>query len=542
MKLGARDYLIKDSSFLEVVPRVVNSVIEHLDSERKLVEAEEALRESEERFRLMAETSLDCILQTNQHGMLLYASPAIKNMLGYEPKEVEGKHFSFAISPSHSSRVQESFKKATKGEVVRNVEVDLLKRSGDTVSVEINMVPVTTRQEVNLFSIARDVTERKQMIAEHERMAKLESMGTLAGGLAHDFNNLLTVIMGNITLSMACLGPESAAFERLEEAGKASSRAKELSQQLLTFAKGGAPIKKRVSISDLLMESTKFALRGSNVKSSFSIPDDLWVAEADEGQISQAINNIAINAVQAMPNGGIVKVWARNLVIDDKSVLSLTCGKYIEIAIEDHGTGISKEHISRIFDPYFTTKNKSSGLGLATAHSIINKHGGHIAVDSEIGVGTIVHVYLPASKNQTSNSRSKQATTRIPIGEGKILVMDDEEMIRDMLGQMLGFLGYEVEVTSHGEEAIEKYAEAKEAGKPFDAVILDLTIPGNMGGKEAIKKLLEIDPGVKAIVSSGYSDDPIMANCSGYGFSAVAAKPYDVVEMGKTLHRIMAQN
>jgi two-component system cell cycle sensor histidine kinase/response regulator CckA len=243
-----------------------------------------------------------------------------------------------------------------------------------------------------------------------------------------------------------------------------------------------------------------------------------------------------------MPKGGTMKVRAGNLVIDGKSALPLPKGNYIEIAIEDHGIGIPKEHISRIFDPYFTTKNKSSGLGLATAHSIINKHGGHIAVDSEIGVGTIVHVYLPASKNQTSNSRSKQATTRIPIGEGKILVMDDEEMIRDMLGQMLGFLGYEVEVTSHGEEAIEKYAEAKEAGKPFDAVILDLTIPGNMGGKEAIKKLLEIDPGVKAIVSSGYSDDPIMADCKKYGFSAVAVKPYNVGKMGETLRSVIAQN
>ena len=279
-------------------------------------------------------------------------------------------------------------------------------------------------------------------------------------------------------------GEMSRASAILSEAERASLRAKDLTQQLLTFAKGGAPIKKLASITELAKETAIFALSGSNVKCQFDLPDDLWAVEYDEGQIVQVISNIVINADQAMPQGGILKVSARNTVIGTEDTLPLPKGNYVEIIIEDHGIGIPREHLDRIFDPYFTTKNKRSGLGLVTSYSIVRNHDGHIRVESELGVGTTFYVYLPASKKPVRKIRKKQALRPSLKTEGKILVMDDEEIIREMLNNMLGVIGYKVTLAKDGAEAIERYTEAKKSGHPFDAVILDLTIPGGMGGRE----------------------------------------------------------
>jgi PAS domain S-box-containing protein len=396
---------------------------------------------------------------------------------------------------------------------------------GKNVHVWISMSIPSTELEINkmLVSII-DITDRMKMEEELIKAQKLESVGLLAGGIAHDFNNLLMAIAGNIELAKMYARPGDRVYEKLTEAERASHRAKDLTLQLLTFSRGGQPVKKSASIVELIQESTRFSLRGSGTRCELSLPDDLLPVEVDEGQMSQVINNLIINADQAMPDGGVITIQCRNVVIGPRDALPLKAGKYVHLSIKDQGIGIPREHYSKIFDPYFTTKQKGSGLGLATTYSIIKQHDGYITLESELGAGTVFHLYVPASKGK---GRAAEVKGDGPVtGKGKILVMDDDEAVRDVAGAMLGKLGYETTPAGDGAEAIELYERARKSGEPFDAVIMDLTIPGGMGGREAIKKLLEIAPDAKAIVSSGYSNDPIMAEYTKYGFSGVVGKPY----------------
>jgi len=390
-----------------------------------------------------------------------------------------------------------------------------------------------------LAGIMIDITEQKKAEEERLRFSKLESLSTLAGGIAHDFNNILTAILGNIGLAMLDGKIEDRVQERLARAEQACLRAQSLAQQLLTFAKGGAPIIKSISIAKLLKESPILALSGSKSRHEVSIPDDLWSVEADEAQINQVISNLLINADQAMPRGGIIKIKAENSLVETGSNLPISKGKYVKFVIADQGIGISPKNLDQIFDPYFSTKQKGNGLGLATAYSIIKNHSGHIQVESQLDVGATFHIYLPATDKGVPAAEPE--TVKPTMGQGKVLVMDDEEMVREVLGGMLSRLGYEADFANDGSQAIEKFVQAKEANQAFDAVILDLTIPGGMGGKEAIQGLLKIDPQVKAIVSSGYSDDPIMADFRKYGVSEVIAKPYRVLELSKILQRVIPE-
>jgi len=426
-----------------------------------------------------------------------------------------------------------------------------LEYEGDIYGVLCASLPeslLSDKDEVTLFKeVAMDISfalynidlevENEFLEQEHLRTAKLESIGTLAGGIAHDFNNLLTGIMGNIGLARTYIKPTDKSVAMLDEAEKAAVGARDLTQQLLTFARGGKPVKKLINIARLTKKAATFALRGSNVRLELSLPDDLWSVEADEGQISQVISNLVINADEAMPAGGILKIEASNLVLKRAGALPLSRGNYVRIDVKDTGVGISQEHLQRIFEPYFTTKQKGSGLGLPTAYSIVRNHGGYILAESTLNKGSTFYVYLPASK-KTEKAEKKTAGESFGRAGGRVLVMDDEEIIRKMLKNMLNLAGYEAELTGDGAEAVEKYAQALEAGKPFDAVIMDLTIPGGMGGKEAIKKLLEIDPDAKVIVSSGYATDPIMSEYKKYGFSAVIAKPYNVKQLEETMRSI----
>jgi CheY-like chemotaxis protein len=369
-------------------------------------------------------------------------------------------------------------------------------------------------------------------------MEKLEAIGVLAGGIAHDFNNLLTGILGNLSIAELYIKKEDPIFEILKRAKSSSQRAGDLTKQLLTFSKGGAPIKKPTAITELIEETGGFSLRGSSVKCEYSFPDDLFPVEIDKGQISQVISNLIINADHAMPNGGTIKLSAENVIIRGDESLPLKEGKYVKLAVEDYGTGISRENLSKIFDPYFTTKEHGSGLGLASCYSIIINHGGYISVESELGIGTTFHIYLPASEKEVF--KVEGISEELPLlGRGKILFMDDEEDVINAGGQMLIELGYEVECAKNGTEAVELYQKAKKAGEPFEAVILDLTVPGGMGGQETIQKLLKIDPGVKAIVSSGYSNLPMMAEYKSYGFKGVVAKPYEINELSKVLYKLI---
>jgi two-component system cell cycle sensor histidine kinase/response regulator CckA len=368
------------------------------------------------------------------------------------------------------------------------------------------------------------------------RFSKLESLSTLTGGIAHDFNNIIAAIMGNIEMAQMDNKLGERTQKRLAQAEKACHLARDLTKKLLTFAKGGAPVKKPMFIGPLINEAAQLVLTGSNVKGEIDIPQDLWPVEVDAAQITQVIHNIIINAQQSMPDGGKIRISAENLIIEDDPGFPLNSGKYIRVDIADQGEGIPPENLRRIFDPYFSTKAKGSGLGLGAAYSIIKGHGGYLTVDSKMGAGSTLIFYLPAS-DKTVQPQEEPAEELVP-GQGRILVMDDEPMILDFLQQMLSQIGYEVECARDGHEAIALYEEAKRSGKTFAAVIMDLTIPGGMGGKEAIKFLLELDPHCKAVVSSGYSDDPIMAEFEKYGFSGVIAKPYKISELGKILQEV----
>ncbi len=505
-------------------------------TERKKME-EELLR-----LRKAVETSGEVVFITNREGIITFINPEFTRLYGYTAEEVVDKVTPRILkSGKMKPEEHEIFwntllnKQVVKGELINKT------KDGRFLNVEGSASPILDEQDgiIGFLAIQRDITERKKMEEELIKLAKLESLGTLAGGIAHDFNNILTSILGNISLAKINIdtGAKEETQELLSEAEKASLQARNLTQQLLTFSKGGEPIKKVVSLGELLKEAVSFALRGYNIRAEFSIPDDLWAVEIDEGQITQVINNIVLNAQQSMPEGGTIWVDAENSEIAAEKILTLKGGKYAKFSIKDKGIGISEEHLSKIFDPYFTTKQKGSGLGLATSYSIIKKHNGHISAESEVGVGSIFTIYLPASPEETIGKW--ETKERLILGKGKILVMDDEDSVRKFVQRLLKRLGYEVELTKDGMEAIELYQKAKESGNPFSVVILDLTVTGGMGGKETIKKLKEIDPEVKAIVSSGYSNDPIMSEFEKYGFIGVLTKPYEIMQMSKLLNEIV---
>ncbi|MDR4504529.1 MAG: ATP-binding protein [Candidatus Scalindua sp.] len=372
----------------------------------------------------------------------------------------------------------------------------------------------------------------------------LESLGILAGGIAHDFNNILTIISGNISLIRMLVTPEGEIAGRLTEMEKAFLRAKTLTRQLLTFSTGGAPVKRIICISELMRDSALLSLKGTDTRCSFHIPNEPFPVEVDTEQMQQAINNLMINAVQALPEGGNIKVAIENVILGSGNTLPLSKGKYVKITIQDDGIGISPENMQKVFDPYFTTKEINSGLGLSIAYSIIKRQGGYITVTSKKEVGTTFSLYLPAMQQGISfesgvkEKRVRGKTASVIVK--KILVMDDKETIRNIVKEMLMYISCEVDVASNGEEAIKLYTKEKESGNPFDAVIMDLMIAEGMGGQETIKRLRKIDPDVKAVVSSGYSSDPVMANYEKYGFAAVLPKPYRLEDLKKILQKVLA--
>jgi CheY-like chemotaxis protein len=346
--------------------------------------------------------------------------------------------------------------------------------------------------------------------------------------------------MGNISLAKLEADQGENIFEALDEALRVTSRASALTRQLLVFSKGGAPVKKTASISEVLRDSTVFALRGSKVKCEFNITEGLWPVSVDIGQFSQVIHNLALNAIQAMPQGGTIRLHARNATLEALSGLPLEAGRYVKIFLQDEGLGIPREHLAKIFDPYFTTKHQGSGLGLSMTYTTINAHDGHIAVDSKMGKGTTFRIYMPASHEKLVEKGDRE--DQLIKGEGKILVMDDDEAIRNVTEKILMELGYDVRCASDGAETIALYQDAARSGRPFDALIMDLTIPGGMGGKETIRQLLSIDPQVTAIVSSGYSNDPIMSDFKKFGFRGVATKPYSIEKLSWVLHDVLMES
>ena len=382
-------------------------------------------------------------------------------------------------------------------------------------------VPRNREESRRVVVSVTDITAHKRAEAEQLKVQRLESLGVLAGGIAHDFNNLLTTILGNISLLRA----EGQGEELLAETEKAIARARGLTEQLLTFSRGGAPVKKLVVLGKLLRETVLFALSGSNVEVRFDLAPDLLAVELDEGQFAQVINNLVINARQAMPEGGRLEVQAANGEPEAGS-------PFVRIAFRDHGEGIPRVHLPRIFDPYFSTKKEGKGLGLTVVYSVIRSHDGRIEVESEPGQGTAFTLYLPASRQQAAQPAGR------PTGEVRglrVLVMDDEEAVRKVAGRMLQRLGCTVFEAGDGDEALSIYEQWQCAGNPLDVVIMDLTVPGRMGGLEAMSRLRELDPRVRAVVSSGYSNDPVLASPREHGFRGVLAKPYTLEEFQRVL-------
>ncbi|HTY21968.1 MAG TPA: ATP-binding protein [Desulfomonilaceae bacterium] len=511
---------------------------------KKLKRTEEDLAAEKDRLAVTLRSIADGVISTDVTGRILMMNPVAEELTGWGLHEAIGQDLEevfYIVNERTRERCPNPVERVLRTGRVSGLanHTVLISRAGTERIISDSGAPILDRggNLVGAVLVFRDTTAQVRMEAELLKAEKLESVGLLAGGIAHDFNNLLTAVLGNLSLAKSAVDPNSHLFDRLNEAEKASYKAKDLTQQLLTFSKGGAPIKRTTRIERILADWVSFSLRGSNVRCEFNVPPDLRPVDIDEGQISQVINNLIINADQAMPHGGIIRVSARNVAIEPGDEPALAPGNYVQITVQDEGMGIPKHNLSRIFDPYFTTKPTGVGLGLSTSYSVMKRHDGLINVESQVGVGTAFHIYLPASHRAASMQSDREET---PVtGKGKILLMDDDATVRCLTQELLETLGYEVQLAEDGHQATEQYVKANNSGIPFDAVILDLTIPGGMGGKEAIRLLQNVDPAVKAIVSSGYSNDPIMANFNQYGFSGVLVKPYGLKEISTVLHSVV---
>ena len=489
--------------------------------------AEERLEESERSLKAILSASPSGICRLKNR-VFEWVNEAMCRMTGYSLEEFVGKTSRFLF---------ENDAEYERSGLVYNTrklcETQHRTKDGSLIEVLIQASPIDGSSFIVTIT---DITDRKNAEKEQARMGKLESLGVLAGGIAHDYNNILTMILGNVSLAKMYLGKDDQKVQgKLTNAEQAIVRAKDLTQQLLTFSRGGAPIKKVIAIDGFLRDVCQFALTGTPTVCKFDLAPDLLPVEIDEGQMTQVIGHIVINGHQAMHEGGTILIKAENSIVGT-SADNLLAGRYIKISITDQGNGIPDEYLSKIFDPYFTTKQKGSGLGLAVCYSVIKNHRGHIKVESTLGVGTTFHIYLPVFEGHQHDQKSMEGGTFSASGR-RVLVMDDEDSVREVVGDILTSYGYVVDFARDGEETLSLYHD-----NTYDVIILDLTIPGGMGGKETMRELLVIDPHVKVIVSSGYSSDPIMSDFKQYGFKDVIAKPYRIEDLDEVIKRVIAED
>ncbi len=514
-------------------------------SERK--DVEHTLVAEKDRLVTTLQSLEEGIITTDREGRVTFFNPLAEQITEWPHQEAVTRPFQEVFrlvdeTTKEDDKAALQFSPAPSALTDPNTPMQLITKHGLQRTITMRETPIRDHNGhlIGTVIMFHDMIDRQRQEDEQQRISKLNSLGVLAGGLAHDFNNLLTTILGNVFVVKMRMIPKDPLAQNLEQAEHACLRAKELTQQLLTFAKGGAPIKTSVALGDLLRKSAIFALSGSSISCHFDIPNDLSPLAADASQLRQVIQNITINARQAMPQSGHFSIHVENISLHarpSRPTISLPPGDYVKISFTDQGTGISEQELPNIFDPYFTTKPGASGLGLAAAHSIIQQHHGHISVHSERGKSTTFTVYLPSSLSIVNVDPQD-----IPKGRGRILVMDDEQSICRMVEDALTQFGYEVPTTRDGQMTIDVFSEALTSGKKFDAILLDLTIPGGMGGKEAIQHLRKLDPNLKALVTSGYSDDPIMSDFQTYGFQGILVKPYKIIDLTKTLESLCAQS
>ncbi|MBI2946386.1 MAG: CHASE domain-containing protein [Verrucomicrobia bacterium] len=518
----------------------------HDDAERKRRQAERMLAHEKELLAATLRSTADGVMTTDTEGTILLINKVAEDLTGWG-REALGRRIIEVfdlIDEQTRERINNPVEIVLQtGKVLDlSTEALLLARDEQERAVATRAAPIfdADGHVSGAVLVFQDVTEKQKLEAEMLKASRIESLGLLAGGIAHDFNNIMTGILGNVSLARMFAPAEPELQKRLEQAEKACLRARDLTQQLLAFAKGGNLLKRTASLSELIDEASELALRGSNVRSAILHAPDLWPLDLDPAQIRQVINHLVLNAAESMPDGGTVNIRTENVTLSLQSPLPLPAGNFVKTVIEDRGIGIRPEHLEKIFDPYFGAATPSSGLGLATAYLIIKKHGGVIQAESELGVGTRFEIYLPVSTQ--AGAHPKPVLPQPPAGLGRILVMDDDASVRELAMAALSRLGYEVELARDGAETIRRYSDALKSQRPFAVVILDLTGPGAMGAREALKQLTEIDPNVKAIVSSGYALDPAMSNFREYGFSGSVSKPYRLEDLAKVLHQVVRQD
>jgi PAS domain S-box-containing protein len=548
-RLFEKEYIRKDGSVFPVELRYhlakndnggiegMWTIVRDITDRKK---AEEAVLASETRYSETIELLPLGIYECTMAGLITFANREAFVYFSMDESDFKkGKYIFDVIIPEDADKARKMIMNHLQHEPITDFDYTGLRKDGTTFPLEIHSsIIFKNGMPVGMRGVLLDLTFRKKMEEELFKSSRLESVGILAGGIAHDFNNILTAMLGNISLSRMSLSADNPCQSLLNDAEKAGFRAKDLTQQLLTFSRGGAPVKESMFLPAIIRDSAEFVLRGSFSKCTFVLPHDLWPVHADKGQISQVIQNLIINANQAMPKGGIITVSSSNREIRTGEQSHLTAGRYVLIQIQDSGVGIDEKLLHNIFDPYFTTKDTGNGLGLSICYSIIKNHGGIIEVESEIGKGTLFTVLLPAADSFTESEQSAQ-TASLLNGSGRILIMDDDTMINDFLKSLLVRFGYDVETVPDGQTALELYDKAAEHNNPFHLVIMDLTIPGKMGGRETIVLLKAKYPEAKVIVSSGYATDPVMTNFRDYGFSAILPKPFDTDDLLKTIKTIL---
>jgi len=519
-----------------------NGKIVKLNSNGKCGDPEAALTS-------IIDKSVDGFVMVNDTGSITVWNPGMEKITGLSRKVMEGRYawdvladYVPSVRPLKSRReelrvmMENAIHTGRSPWFKRVIEIPVKPLNKQERIIQFITFPISCDEANMIASIVRDVTGLKELEEERRKADKLKSLSILTGGLAHDFNDILTSIIGNISLAKTYVTDNEELYAMLVDAEVAGLKARDLTQRILDLSKGAVPFRQRTEITQLIQKTTDYCISSSKLECMYSLPDDIWTVDVDPDLIGQVISHIVQNADKAMPDGGAIFVSADNVMIEDGDELPVKPGPYVKIDIKDRGQGIPSDRLPDIFDPYFGQSGEGDGIGLAASYSIVKHHGGHITVDNSAGIGTTFTVYLPAfpEKHEEKTLREQLEFS------GSVLVMDDDVLVRTVISRMLEKLGAHIDEAADGEEAVRKYTQAMERGESYDVVVLDLVIPDGLGGVETLKQLRDIDPTVRAVVSSGYTGDPVMLNYGAYGFRDVIRKPYQMSDLARALNRAVS--